>query len=81
MSYGIVTIGNQQYIERYQTYNQQVAITSNGQILGNQRLNLPGVANFWLKGLTRAVVKSNAVVTNGSCPFLFKLGNSDGNVE
>jgi hypothetical protein len=57
----------------------EISCTANGQIITGQRVVLPGVANFILKGLTRAVVKSNAVQTT-ACPFKFRLGNSDGSV-
>lgn len=73
--YGVVTIDGQQYIERAQVFPVDINITASLQILTQQRITLPGVANFLLKGLTREV-------TQGGLPqayrFKFRLGNSDG---
>ena len=77
MSYGQVTINGKNYTERIQIFPLEVDVTSNGQILTGS-LQLPGVANFRLKGLTRVVVKTHAV--SSACPFKFRLGNSDGSV-
>jgi hypothetical protein len=74
--YGQVTINGVNYTERLQIFPFEFNVTTNGQISNTVRLVLPGVANFWLKGLTRSVAKSNAIVT--TCPFKFRLGNSDG---
>jgi hypothetical protein len=74
--YGQVTVDGKNFIERIQTFTLEQDVTSNGQILQGS-LVLPGVANFRLKGLTRAVLKSHAPST--ACPFKFRLGNSDGN--
>jgi hypothetical protein len=76
MSYGQVTVNGVTYIERVQIFPLEVQVANSGQIITGQRVVLPGVANFRLKGLTRTVVKSNAVTT--ACPFKFRLGNSDG---
>lgn len=78
--YGIVQIGNQTFIERFKVFSTIVNVTSNGQIQPSLSLALPAVANFWLKGLSRVIIKANAEVTNGSCPFMFRFGNSDGNI-
>jgi hypothetical protein len=75
--YGQITINGQTYTTRWQIFPYEVQVASNGQIIYTNAL-LPGVANFMLKGLTRATVKSNAVVT--TCPFKCKIGNSDGTV-
>lgn len=75
MSYGIVTIDGKNYIERIQIFTLEVDVATNGAILQGS-LVLPGVANFRLKGLTRAVLKNN--VPSTVCPFKFRLGNSDG---
>jgi hypothetical protein len=78
--FGVVTINGKQFMERPQYFPQDIAISSNGQVLLAQRLVLPGVAPFRLKQLNRTVVKSNAVVTNGTCPFKFKFGTTEGGV-
>ena len=78
MSYGQVTIDGKTYVERTQIFPLEVNVTVNGQIITGQQIVLPGVANFRLKGLTRTVLKSNAVST--ACPFKFRLGNSDGSI-
>lgn len=73
--YGVVTIDNQQYIERAQIFPADINITVNYQVLTQQRVTLPGVANFLLKGLTR-----ETTINGISQPirFKFRLGNSDG---
>lgn len=73
--YGVVNIDGQNYIERAQIFPATLDITQNLQILTQQRVTLPGVANFLLKGLTREVTV-NGVSTN--LRFKFRLGNSDG---
>jgi hypothetical protein len=52
-----------------------VTVTADLQILTQQRVTLPGVANFLLKGLTRETT-TNGLSTNNR--FRFRLGNSDG---
>lgn len=74
--YGQIKINGQTYTERLQIFPFEFNVTINGGVYTGVNLVLPGVANFRLKGLTRTVVKSNAVVT--TCPFKFRLGNSDG---
>lgn len=75
MQYGVVTIDGQQFVERAQIFPMDVTISTNYQILTQQRLTLPGVANFLLKGLTRETTQ-NGISTN--IRFKFRLGNSDG---
>lgn len=75
MQYGVVTIDGQQFIERAQIFPQDLQITTNFQILTQQRVTLPGVANFLLKGLTREVTVNGA---SDSRRFKFRIGNSDG---
>jgi hypothetical protein len=74
--YGQIKINGVTYTERLQIFPFEFNITTNGQLSTGVRFVLPGVANYRLKGLTRVTVKSNAVVT--TCPFKFRLGNSDG---
>ena len=75
MQYGVVTIDGQQYVERAQIFPLDLDITTNYQILTQQRVTLPGVANFLLKGLTRETTV-NGVST--AIRFKFRFGNSDG---
>jgi hypothetical protein len=74
--YGVVTIDGQDYVERAQVFPAIVNITTNNQILIAQRVVLPGVANFLLKGLTRETV--DALGFSQALRFRFRLGNSDG---
>ena len=73
--FGVVTIDGQQYIERIQIFPQDVPVNTSGQILTQQRVTLPGVANFLLKGLTRETTVDGI---SSSSRFKFRLGNSDG---
>lgn len=75
MQYGVVTIDNQQYVERAQIFPMDLNVTLAGQILTQQRVTLPGVANFLLKGLTREITANGQSVPRR---FKFRLGNSDG---
>jgi hypothetical protein len=76
--YGMIEINGKRYIKRPQIFPAEVTITSSLQILANQRVVLPGVADFMLEGLTRLVTVAGAPVVNR--PFKFKLGNTDGSV-
>lgn len=75
MQYGVVEIDGQQYIERAQIFTQDISITTNLQVLTQQRVTLPGVANFLLKGLTRETTSGG---TSSPRRFKFRLGSSDG---
>jgi hypothetical protein len=75
MQYGVVTIDGQQFVERAQIFPMDLSITTPFQILTQQRVTLPGVANFLLKGLTRDVTVNGISVAQH---FKFRLGNSDG---
>lgn len=75
MQYGVITIDGQQYIERAQVFPLDLQMNVNFQVLTGQRLSLPGVANFLLKGLTREVTINGVSQTRR---FKFRLGNSDG---
>lgn len=76
--YGSIEIEGRQYQMRQQTFNEVVNITANGQILANNQMQLPGVADFLLLGLTRGVIKDNLL--DNTVRFLFRLGNTDGNI-
>ena len=75
MQYGVVTIDGQQYIERAQIFPAVVNVANPLQVLTGQRVTLPGVANFLLKGLTREVTANGG---SQNLRFRFRLGNSDG---
>lgn len=75
MQYGVVTIDGVQYIERAQIFPFDLTMNQNFQVLMQQRLSLPGVANFLLKGLTREVTINGV---SQARRFKFRLGNSDG---
>lgn len=73
--YGVVTIDNQQYIERAQIFPVTIDISTSLQLFTQQRVTLPGVANFLLKGLTREVTVAGI---SAQRRFRFRYGNSDG---
>lgn len=73
--FGQVTVDGQNYIERAQIFPVSINITTNNQVLTGQRVALPGVANFLLKGLTR---ETTVTGVSTAIRFLFRLGNSDG---
>ncbi len=75
MSYGLVEIGGKKYTERTQEFPEEVTVTVNNQVLTNQRIVLPGVANFLLKALERETVVAGA---SAARRFKFRLGNTDG---
>ena len=74
--FGTISIDGQDYIERVQIFPQDILINQNFMILTQQRVTLPGVANFLLKGLTRETTTAGQSSANR---FKFRLGNSDGN--
>ena len=73
--FGTVVIDGQSYIERAQVFPVDINVTQNLQILTQQRVTLPGVANYLLKGLTREVTVAGV---SSDRRFKFRLGNSDG---
>lgn len=75
MQYGVIQIDGQNYVERAQIFPFDLNMTRNFQVLNGQRLSLPGVANYLLKGLTREVTINGVPQTRR---FKFRLGNSDG---
>lgn len=72
---GITTVNGTSYIPRPQYFPQIINVTSDGQVLMQQRVALPGNWLFRLKALTRLTLVSNAPSVRN---FLFKLGSSDG---
>jgi len=78
-AYGVVEINGVQYLERWQVIPFQQAVTTNAQVIAPIKVALPGVYDFCLKGLTRAiVVTATGVDVTASVRFLCKLGNTDG---
>ena len=72
-----VTINGKSYIERPQFFPLDLAVSTNGIYLQNQRLNLPGLAPFRLKALTRDTTVAGV---STPCRFKFKFGNTEGGV-
>ena len=54
--FGTITLDGITYIERPQVFSLELPITTANQVYTNQRLTLPGVADFLLKGLTRDIL-------------------------
>lgn len=73
--YGITTINGKKYVER-QIVLQQIVTIANATPF-NSTLTLPGEADFQLKGLSQQSVAAGAAINS---LFLFRLGNSDGNI-
>ena len=73
--FGLVTYNGKTYVERFMALPQDVVITAANQVLIGQRLVLPGVAPFVLKGLARETIAAGAIVARR---FRFKFGNTDG---
>lgn len=76
--FGMIEINGKRYIERQQTFQATVSVTSSGQLLLNQSLVLPGVADFLLKARVRSVVNSSGTQVYNL--FRYREGNSDGAV-
>src|SRR3954466_11733878 len=76
-NFGTIQINGKNYVERLQVFPFEINITTNLQVLTSQRVVLPGVADFLLKGLTRETVVSGAPAVRR---LKFKLGNTDGAV-
>ena len=57
--FGVVTLNGLQFIERPQIFTTDITIHSTNQVFTNQRLTLPRVADFLLKGLTRDILIGN----------------------
>ena len=74
MAYGTVEINGKTYVEREQTFPQEVTMDV---ALATKKvtLALPGTAEFWLKALMRETVVAGASTAKR---FKFRLGNSDG---
>ena len=59
--YGVITVDGLEYSERWQLFVTENVISTPNQIITNQRLTLPGVASFLLKGLTRDIIAQDRV--------------------
>jgi hypothetical protein len=77
--YGVVTLDGRDYIERFQLFVVEIEIREQKQVLLNQRLTLPGVANFLLKGLCQHVDKPRFGVNEFDL-YRFRLVNTEGSV-
>ena len=77
MSYGIINIEGRKYVERPQYFSEDVVVTVGLAILANQRVVMPGVSGFLLKGLARQVIAAAAPAVRA---FRFKFGNTDGGI-
>lgn len=75
--YGVVTLDGIQYAERPQVFPLEVNITQPFQVLTNQRLTMPGVANFLLKGLTRMILQ-NGQSASAAIRFRYRMNNTEG---
>lgn len=73
--FGRVTINGKDYIERVQSFPVELTVTVALSVITQQRVALPGVANFLLKALARETVIAGVPTVRR---FRFKLGNSDG---
>lgn len=75
--YGVITLDGQQYIERPQLFVADIQVDVPKQIFTNQRLTLPGVANFLLKGLSRDFTEVGQPDSIDEI-FRFRLVNAEG---
>ena len=77
----MITLDGVQYLERPQIYVTEHTITTSGQLLTNQRLTLPGSANFLLKGLTRDITIAHPIEDlpgSQDRRFRFRVLNAEG---
>ena len=77
--FGVIEIDGVKYIERVQIFPAQQLVNADDQIIANQRVVLPGVAPFLLKGLTRNIIAAGVDQT-AAFRFRFKFGNTDGGI-
>lgn len=76
--FGMIEINGKKYIERQQTFQATISVTVAGQLLLNQSLVLPGVADFLLKSRVCSIV--NNAGTQAFNLFRYREGNTDGGV-
>ena len=75
--YGQVTVDGLSYIERPQIFVDTVTITTPNQLITGNRLTLPGVADFLLKGLGRDMTIPNSPLSHDRI-FRFRIVNAEG---
>lgn len=63
--FGVITLEGVSYLEKPQVFGLEVTITTANQVLTNQRLTLPGIADFLLKGLSRDILVPGPPPTGG----------------
>lgn len=86
--YGVITLEGTTYIERPQVFSLELTVTTQNQVFTNQRLTLPGVADFLLKGLSRDILTPGPPPPGGwpapsftqsrSRVFRFRLNGAEG---
>jgi hypothetical protein len=77
--YGVVSVNGVQYLERWQVLPFQQNVITNAQVIAPIKIPLPGVYDFVLKGITRAIiVTATGVDVTSSVRFMVKFGNTDG---
>ena len=78
--YGVVTVDGQKYREIPQIFVQTATVTTPYQVITNQRLTLPGIANFLLKGLSRDFSPGGGGLGTDSAQrvFRFRLYQQEG---
>ena len=79
-TYGVITLDGSQYVERFQLFVMENTITTSRQVITNQRLTLPGVANFLLKGMTRDFT-TPTVQGSADRRFRFRILNQEGSTN
>jgi hypothetical protein len=79
-TYGVVTLDGTQYIERFQIFVMENTLTAPNQVMTNQRLTMPGIANFLLKGMTRDITIPNAIGSQNR-RFRFRILNQEGSTS
>src|SRR5215475_146422 len=74
--FGVVTLDGIAYKETPQVFAIEIPMQTEGELLTNQRLTLPGVANFLLKGLTRDFIDQFGQPTIRQ--FRFRMNGTEG---
>lgn len=77
-NFGVITLDGISFMEQPQVFALEVPINTQNQLLTNQRLTLPGVANFLLKGLTREFITQEPFGEPTIRQFRFRMNNTEG---
>lgn len=82
-TFGLITLDGVSYLERPQIFCLEIPITQPFQLVTNQRLTLPGIADFLLKGLTRDTLIPPGIPDpthpqNQDRRFRFRILNGEG---